>query len=242
MNEHQVEEHQREEAIFNGLLVDLDGTLIDSTEAAVKHWADVGKKINVDPTVILEMSHGRRSLDVLQVVAPDFATWDFVRSIECVIPVNHGYLAKEIPGAVDFLSALAAHSVPWALVTSSTLPLVQQWRETRKLPLPTALELLVTAESVENGKPDPAAYVLGRERLGMVDEQFDMLVIEDSPAGIAAGKAAGCKVIGLLTSHTYEQITSSGPDWILQDLRSLKILRNMNGKVVVEMFLVRNEV
>lgn len=165
-----------------------------------------------------------------------------VRSIEGVIPVNHGHLAKEIPGAVDFLSALAMHSVPWALVTSSTLPLVQQWRETRKLPLPTALELLVTAESVEKGKPDPAAYVLGRERLGMADERFDMLVIEDSPAGIAAGKAAGCKVIGLLTSHTYEQIESSAPDWILQDLRSLKILRNANGKVVVEMFPVRSEV
>ncbi|ENH70931.1 (DL)-glycerol-3-phosphatase 2 [Fusarium oxysporum f. sp. cubense race 1] len=155
----------------------------------------VGKRINVNPRVILEMSHGRRSLDVLQVIAPDFATWDFVRSIESVIPVNHGHLAKEIPGAIDFLSALAAHSVPWALVTSSTLPLVQQWRETRNLALPTAPKLLVTAESVENGKPDPAAYVLGRERLGLVDEQFDILVIEDSPAGIAAGKAAGYCVV-----------------------------------------------
>ncbi|RMJ03380.1 hypothetical protein CDV36_015096, partial [Fusarium kuroshium] len=193
MNRHQAAEYHREEAIFDGLLVDLDGTLIDSTESVVKHWADVGKKINVDPKVILETSHGRRSLDVLQVVAPNFANWDFVRSIEGVIPVRYGHLAKEIPGAIDFLSDLAAHSVPWALVTSSTLPLVQQWRETRKLPLPTALELLVTAESVEKGKPDPAAYVLGRERLHMVDERFDILVIEDSPAGIAAGKAAGCK-------------------------------------------------
>ncbi|KAL2673765.1 hypothetical protein Neosp_012209 [[Neocosmospora] mangrovei] len=241
MNGHKAGEYQREEAIFDGLLVDLDGTLIDSTEAVVKHWADVGKKINVDTRVILEMSHGRRSLDVLQVVAPSFANWDFVRSIESVIPVNHGHLAKEIPGAVDFLSALATHSVPWALVTSSTLPLVQQWRETQKLSLPAAQELLVTAESVEKGKPDPAAYVLGRERLNMVDERFDVLVIEDSPAGIAAGKASGCKVIGLLTSHTYEQIASSAPDWILQDLRSLKILRNMNGKVAVEMLLVKNE-
>ncbi|RSL97735.1 hypothetical protein CDV31_012915 [Fusarium ambrosium] len=195
MNRHQAAEYHREEVIFDGLLVDLDGTLIDSTESVVKHWADVGKKINVDPKVILETSHGRRSLDVLQLVAPNFANWDFVRSIEGVIPVRYGHLAKEIPGAIDFLSALAAHSVPWALVTSSTLPLVQQWRETRKLPLPTASELLVTAESVEKGKPDPAAYVLGRERLHMVDEWFDILVVEDSPAGIAAGKAAGCKIL-----------------------------------------------
>ncbi|KAK2674411.1 Haloacid dehalogenase-like hydrolase [Fusarium oxysporum f. sp. vasinfectum] len=222
MNGPQAGECQRNEAIFDGLLVDLDGTLIDSTEAVVKHWADVGKRINVNPRVILEMSHGRRSLDVLQVIAPDFATWDFVRSIESVILVNHGHLAKEIPGAIDFLSALAAHSVPWALVTSTP-------------------KLLITAESVENGKPDPAAYVLGRERLGLVDEQFDILVIEDSPAGIAAGKAAGCRVIGLLTSHTYRQIASSTPDWILQDLRSLKILRNTNGKVVVEMSIVRRK-
>ncbi|EWY83507.1 glycerol 3-phosphatase 1 [Fusarium oxysporum NRRL 32931] len=85
MNGPQAGERQRNEAIFDGLLVDLDGTLTDSTEAVVKHWADVGKRINVGPRVILEMSHGRRSLDVLQVIAPDFATWDFVRSIESVI-------------------------------------------------------------------------------------------------------------------------------------------------------------
>jgi glycerol 3-phosphatase-1 len=65
--------------------------------------------------------------------------------------------------------------------------------------------------------------------------------MEDSPAGIAAGKAAGCRVIGLLTSHTYKQIASSTPDWILQDLRLLKILRNTNGKVVIEMSIVRRE-
>ncbi|KAM0425831.1 hypothetical protein ACHAPT_009082, partial [Fusarium lateritium] len=76
MNGQQAAGYQREEAIFDGLLVDLDGTLIDSTESVVKHWADVGEKINVDPRVILETSHGRRSLDVLQAVAPEFANWD----------------------------------------------------------------------------------------------------------------------------------------------------------------------
>lgn len=131
--------------------------------------------------------------------------------------------------------------MPWALVTSSTLPLVQGWRKLLDLPLPTAPELLVTAESVPNGKPDPGAYLLGRQKLGLDAIVSSVLVIEDSPAGIEAGKAAGCKVIGLLTSHTYEQIAGSAPDWILQDLQSLKVRRNADGKIVVEMLLARQE-
>ncbi|KZL73878.1 glycerol-3-phosphate phosphatase [Colletotrichum tofieldiae] len=66
-----------EELVFDGFLLDMDGTMIDTTAAVIKHWADVGKQIGVDPGLILETSHGRRSMDVLKIVAPDFATWDY---------------------------------------------------------------------------------------------------------------------------------------------------------------------
>jgi glycerol-1-phosphatase len=107
------------------------------------------------------------------------------------------------------------------------------WQRTFNLPLPGS-ERLITAESVHIGKPDPTCYYLGRKRLGLSCDTSEVLVIEDSPAGIRAGQEANCRVLGLLTSHTYEQIATSGPDWIVQDLESVKVLRTDGGKVIIE--------
>lgn len=155
-----------------------------------------------------------------------------VQQIEGAIPKNHGHLATEIPGASKFLDALANHDCSWAIVTSSSLPLVKAWLEILKLPVPSHARL-ITAESVENGKPDPACYCLGCERLGLVSGSAEILVIEDSPAGIKAGKDAKCKVIGLLTSHPYDEIAASEPDWIVRDLRSVQILRKEGRQIIV---------
>lgn len=51
-----------------------------------------------------------------------------------------------------------------------------------------------------------------------------VLVLEDSPAGIQAGKAAGCKVLGLVTSHTVEQVVAAGPDWVVRDLSGVRVV------------------
>ena len=94
------------------------------------------------------------------------------------------------------------------------------WLNVLKFPVP---ENLVVAEDVENGKPDPACYLMGMDKLGAIDPS-QVLVLEDSPAGIRAGKAAGCKVLGLVTSHTVEQVVGAGPDWIVKDLTSVKVV------------------
>ncbi|KAJ4033387.1 DL-glycerol-3-phosphatase [Fusarium oxysporum] len=160
---------------LSGFLIDLNGTIIDSTTA----------EIGVDPEVILETSHGRRSVDVLELLAPAYANWGFVKRIEAAIPVNHSHPA--------------------------------------------------TAESVKVGKPDPTCYFLGHKSLGSDGHDGKtMLVIGDSPAGIKADKDAGSKVLGLVTSHTYEQVKSAGPDWIVKDLESVKILGKNGDKVLVE--------
>ncbi|KAL2020897.1 hypothetical protein VTK56DRAFT_7888 [Thermocarpiscus australiensis] len=218
---------------FDGLLFDMDGTIIDSTEAVVKHWHTIGKEIGVDPEVILQTSHGRRSIDMLKILAPEKANWEYVRNMEAILPKLHGADAVEIPGARSLLQDLTAHSAPWAIVTSGTQPLVSGWLDVLKLPAPAHV---ITAESVENGKPDPACYLLGRELLGLGGADKHVLVLEDSPAGIRAGKAAGCKVLGLVTSHTVEQVLSAGPDWVVRDLASLRPVRagGGDGKVTLE--------
>ncbi|KAG5803489.1 hypothetical protein H9Q74_010164 [Fusarium xylarioides] len=222
-----------QELTFDGFLFDMDGTIIDSTEAVVKHWETIGNEIGVAPEVILETSHGRRSIDILKILAPEKANWDYVRDMEGRLPKYHGHEAVEIPGARSMLEALIARSSPWAIVTSGTVPLVTGWLRARDLPTPPS-DHLVTAESVEDGKPDPACYRLGRERLGLQAEDAQVIVLEDSPAGIRAGKAAGCKVLGLVTSHTVEQVIAAEPDWVVRDLSSVKVLRSEGGKVTIE--------
>ncbi|KAE8452368.1 hypothetical protein EG329_001068 [Mollisiaceae sp. DMI_Dod_QoI] len=236
-------------ATFKGLLFDMDGTIIDSTDAVVKHWHTIGKEIGVDPNVILETSHGRRSIDTLRALGQDhLANWEYIKKMEALLPKTYGDDAVEIPGARELLDAVKSAHIPWAIVTSGTSPLVGGWLDVLKLPIP---ENLVVAEDVENGKPDPSCYLMGLGKLGFaVKEAEDVLVLEDSPAGkflkifsgsgfrrfflgthvdlngsgIAAGRAAGCKVLGLVTSHTVEQVMRAQPDWIVKDLSSIKVV------------------
>ncbi|KAI2466148.1 HAD-like protein [Annulohypoxylon bovei var. microspora] len=211
------------EVTFKGLLFDMDGTIIDSTAAVVKHWHTVGNEIGVDPEVILQTSHGRRSIDMLKVLSPEKANWEYVRHMESLLPKLHGSDAVEIPGARSLLDALIAANARWTIVTSGTEPLVNGWLSVLNLPRPAHL---VTAESVASGKPDPACYDLGREQLGLAPaDAAQVLVLEDSPAGIRAGRAAGCRVLGLVTSHSADQVRAAAPDWIVRDLRSVSVAR-----------------
>jgi glycerol 3-phosphatase-1 len=142
------------------------------------------------------------------------------------LPKLYGDDAVEIPGARPLLDSMIAQSIPWAIVTSGTEPLVHGWLT--RLSLAQA-EHLVSAESVQNGKPDPSCYLLGRERLGLQGGDREVLVLEDSPAGIASGKAAGCRVVGLVTSHTFEQVVAAKPDWVVKDLDSLRVVGKYDG-------------
>ncbi|KKA24014.1 2-deoxyglucose-6-phosphate phosphatase [Rasamsonia emersonii CBS 393.64] len=199
---------------FDGLLFDFDGTIVDSTD---------------DPKVILATSHGRRSIDTLKLYDPSKANWDYVSQIEGRIPKEYGADAVEIPGARDLLKTLEDAGAPWGVVTSGTRALVAGWLDVLKLAHP---KFLVVAEDVEQGKPDPQCYLLGRSRLGL-GESTSILVVEDAPSGIKAGKAAGFKVVALETTHTIQQLKDAGADWIVKDLRSIG-LKAVNGKVEIE--------
>lgn len=147
------------------------------------------------------------------------------------LPREHAEDAIEVPGARSLIDDLSSRSVPWTIVTSGTVPLVTGWLKVLSLATP---DHLVTAESVPNGKPDPACYLLGREKLALHDGAKNVLVLEDSPAGIRAGKAAGCKVLAVVTSHTTEQVVAAGPDWVVKDLDSVRVVGGQGGSVTIE--------
>ncbi|KAK4507492.1 hypothetical protein PRZ48_001227 [Zasmidium cellare] len=221
---------------FEALLFDMDGTIIDSTEAIVKHWHQIGKEIGVPGEEILLTSHGRRSIDVLALLAPDRANWDYVCLAEGNIPKLYGSSVVEIPGSRDILSQLSSAGVPWAIVTSGTRPLVQGWLDVMGLAQP---KNMVTAEEVKKGKPDPECYAMGARRLGFAGGGSRVLVLEDAPAGVRAGKAAGFKVVGLATTHDVEQLREAGADWIVRDMRSV-VFRGWDAKKGVARVEVRD--
>ncbi|KAF7185000.1 Glycerol-1-phosphate phosphohydrolase 2 [Pseudocercospora fuligena] len=218
---------------FSALLFDMDGTIIDSTDAIIKHWHQIGKEIGVDGDEILKTSHGRRSIDVLAILCPERANWEYVCKAEGVIPKLYGNDAVEIPGARKFLEKLEGLGVvSWAIVTSGTKPLVMGWLERMKLAVP---KFMVTAEEVQHGKPNPEPYLEGARRLGKSGKE-DVLVFEDAPSGVRAGKAAGFKVLALATTHEVEELREAGADWIVRDLRSVRVERfdGKSGIVTVE--------
>jgi glycerol 3-phosphatase-1 len=210
----------------------------------------VGAELGVDPKVILATSHGRRSIDVLQLFDPSKATWECkyspthlpmidlitnptatdVSYIEGRIPKEYGSDANVIPGARPLLDALDESGARWGVVTSGTRALVDGWVSVLNLTHP---KMLVVAEDVELGKPDPRCYLLGRSRLGL-EHSSSLVVLEDAPSGIRAGKAAGFKVIALTTTHTLEQCRDAGADWIVQDLRSISVKGVEDGKLQLE--------
>jgi glycerol 3-phosphatase-1 len=141
-----------------------------------------------------------------------------IRTVESQLPIRYADSAVEIPGSRAALSQLSA--VPWAIVTSGTKPLVNGWLDVMKLARPP---VLVSAEDVPHGKPDPACYALARQKLNLA-EDARVLVVEDAPAGIRAGAGAGCEVLGLVTSHGVGEVNIQETRWVVEDLRSLKIV------------------
>ena len=158
------------------------------------------------------------------------ADWDYISHMEGLIPRDFGQDATEIRGARDFLARLDHVNVRWAVVTSGTRALIDGWIEVMKLVHP---KHMVVAEDVEKGKPDPSCYLLGQSRLGL-EHTSNILVVEDAPSGIRAGKAAGFKVIGLATTHSLQQVRDAGADWIVRDLRDVAVQKSGEGVVEIE--------
>jgi glycerol 3-phosphatase-1 len=146
--------------------------------------------------------------------------------MEGQIPPKYGGDAIPIPGSHSILSRLSKLQIPWGIVTSGTQPLVAGWLEILQLSHP---DVLITAEAVKEGKPDPACYSLGKKGL---DLDGKVLVVEDAPAGIKAGKNAGCKVLAVATTHDVATLWEAGADWVVRDLEcvSVSVCEMKNGR------------
>jgi mannitol-1-/sugar-/sorbitol-6-phosphatase len=196
-----------------GFLFDLDGVLVDSTPAVTRVWAGWAREHGFDPDEVVRKAHGRPSIATIRELLPlaNHAAEDReverreIADVEGVIP---------LPGAMELLQALPLHR--WAIVTSCTRPLAGVRIGAAGLPEPRHL---VTSTDVKHGKPDPEPYLKGAQFLGI--PASDCVVIEDAPAGIRAGKAAGAHVLALRATATDAELLQAGSDWIVDDCAAL---------------------
>jgi len=115
----------------------------------------------------------------------------------------------------------------WAICTSATRLYATSALSIAGISVP---DVFVTSEDVTKGKPFPDPYLLGAEKCSVKPE--NCIVFEDAPSGIRSGRAAGCKTVGLLTTHSREQIESAQPDFIVKDLSAISVQRTEIGVTV----------
>lgn len=204
------------------VLFDIDGTLVDSTGAVVRTWQAWAARRGLDLQQILEVCHGRRSEDTISLFLPaDQVAAATAEMEELELADFHDVIA--LPGAATLLTDLPA--TRWAAVTSGSQTLMRARLTAVGLPVPT---VLVAAEDVRAGKPDPEGYLKAAAALGW--DIGRCLVVEDAPAGISAGRAAGALTLAVATSHDAAQLTAA--DAVVADLTACSVEATGDGLVV----------
>jgi len=195
------------------LLLDMDGTLVDSTAVVERLWLQWAEPHGLDPRRVLEVVHGRQGHQSMAILLPE-------RDHAINLAENDEMLAREsgdvagvveIPGAAAFLAAL--RGLRHSIVTSANVPLMTARMRAAGLAVPADH---VTAEDVTASKPDPQGFLLGAQRLGVAPA--DAIAFEDSAAGIAAARAAGMRVVGVGTASA-----AHSPDVVVPDLTSVEV-------------------
>jgi len=198
-----------------GVLFDLDGVLIDSTPAVARVWRRWAEEHGFDPEEVIHRAHGRPSIDTLRELVPhaDHEAENLEverREMEDL----EGVVA--LPGVLDLLKVLPPER--WTIVTSGTRPLAETRIRAAGLPLPGKM---ITSSDITNGKPHPEPFLKAATLLGV--PIGDCLVVEDAPAGVRAGKAAGARVLAFPTTLPVKQLLAAGADWIANDCRAISL-------------------
>ncbi|KPC84644.1 HAD-IA family hydrolase [Streptomyces sp. NRRL S-4] len=203
------------------LLLDMDGTLVNSDAVVERCWRRWAVAQGLDPEAALKVVHGRQGYATMAALLPD-------RPMEQNHAENRIMLAEEtadtdgvvpIGGAAAFMASIAA--LPHALVTSADEALAQARMTAAALPMPATR---VTAEMVGASKPDPEGFLKGAAELGF--DPADCIVFEDSEAGITAGRAAGMRVVGV-----GPRAAALSPDAHVEDLTRLRVEAGADGSV-----------
>ena len=197
----------------NALLFDLDGVLADSTANVERHWSDWAKRVGVDPAWLLPRVHGRRAIDTIRSVRPELdAEAELAQLVRVESTDTTGIVA--LPGAATLLAQLPADG--WAVVTSGVRSVALARLRAANLPAP---KVLVTADVIAQGKPDPEGYLEGAHRLGLAPAEC--IVVEDAPAGAEAARRGGMRLLAVTTTHAAAALEPA--DLVVPDLSHVRL-------------------
>ncbi|ATO33884.1 sugar phosphatase [Dickeya dianthicola] len=209
-----------------GFLFDLDGTLVDSLPAVERAWSNWATDHDIDPQTVLDFIHGKQAITSLRHflagASEEMIQREFV-ALEQVEATDTTGIAA-MPGAQALLTRLDELDIPWAIVTSGTVPIAHARHRAAGLSAPREF---ITAEQVARGKPNPDAYLLGAQRLGLAPAEC--VVVEDAPAGVLSGLAAGCQVVAVNAPADTPRLDEV--DAALHSLEQLQISRTADGWV-----------
>ena len=203
------------------MLFDMDGVLVDSTDAVARVWRKWAIARGFDPDEVVRAAHGRPSIDTVRDFLPNADSnaenleveRQEIEDIEGVVP---------IAGAQDLVKSLPAGR--WTVVTSATRPLAEVRLRVAGIPV---LPTLITSGDIRQGKPHPEPYLKAAARLGFPAP--DCIVVEDAPAGIRAGKAAGARVIGFPTTSDRAELKQAGADWVVRNCADITAVLDGNS-------------
>jgi sugar-phosphatase len=207
--------------LCSGLLFDLDGVLIDSTPAVARVWHRWAIEHGLDPETVVRMAHGRPSRATICELLPNIDIDREDREVERREMEDLDGVVL-LPGARQLLNILPPER--WNIATSCTRPLAEVRLRAAGLPIP---KTMITSSDVKIGKPDPEPYLKAAAKLGFAAS--DCIVVEDAPAGVRAGKAAGARVIAFLTTMIRRDLEDAGADWIVQDCADIAACNDDGG-------------
>lgn len=209
----------------SGVLVDMDGVLIDSTARDERCWLRWARFHGMEKEFSIKATHGRRGIDTLHNLRPDLDSIVELNRLEDFDEEDRDRPAI-YPGVREFLGQLEPKT--WTIVSSASERLMRNRLRLAGIKAPPEV---VSANRVTRGKPDPEPYQVGAAILGLVPSQC--LVIEDAPSGIESGKAAGCKVLAVISSHSELDLATA--DWIVPSLENLHANLQADGSIFIQL-------
>ncbi|SAD08563.1 sugar phosphatase [Enterobacter hormaechei] len=213
-----------------GFLFDLDGTLVDSLPVVERSWCHWADRHGIDHQDVLNFIHGKQAITSLRHFLAGRseeeiqAEFKYLEQIEATD--TEGITA--LPGARELLEHLYEAQIPWAIVTSGSVPVAHARHKAAGLPTP---DVFITAERVKRGKPEPDAFLLGAELLGLAPAEC--VVVEDAAAGVLAGLNAGSHVIAVNVPAGSPRLEEA--DFVLNTLTAIDVSKASDGVVTVSL-------
>lgn len=193
----------------DAILVDLDGTLVESSGPVRRAWEVFAARRGLDPEEVHRFAQGRPSRESIRLLAPESDIEAETAAVEeAEVTDTDGVVA--LPGASELLGS----GRPLAIVTSCSTALAHARLNAAGLPIP---DVLVSSDGLERGKPDPACFLIAARRLEV--DPVRCVVIEDAPAGIRAGRRAGASVIAVRSTHADAELSEA--DAIVDDVAAV---------------------